>query len=205
MPIINNIKNQIFLILMEKYTYGVSTLGFLTPQQQGRNYAKIFSKHQASHQVRIFASLLLKKKNNSSKKSAFYAESLLLRFEKQSLVNSKHYIVSWFPPHGVARLENSGADTRMRRPAVLTCFAADCFSRKTYKRKKFVPTCFYFQTFDYRRKVPIYSDFPYKRLHLPTLHCTIFRFALDWESHKSLKHECDCLTTDYYRTTILFL
>jgi len=28
---------------------------------------------------------------------------------------------------------------------------------------------------------------------LPTLHCTVIGFALDWESHKSLKHDCECL------------
>jgi len=30
--------------------------------------------------------------------------------------------------------------------------------------------------------------------HLPTLHCTVIGFALDWEFHKSLKHDCECLT-----------
>jgi len=29
---------------------------------------------------------------------------------------------------------------------------------------------------------------------LPTLHCTVIGFALDRESHKSLKHDCECLT-----------
>jgi len=29
---------------------------------------------------------------------------------------------------------------------------------------------------------------------LPTLHCTVIGFALDWESHKSLKHDHECLT-----------
>jgi len=29
---------------------------------------------------------------------------------------------------------------------------------------------------------------------LPTLHCTVIGFALDWESHKSLKHDRECLT-----------
>jgi len=34
-----------------------------------------------------------------------------------------------------------------------------------------------------------------KQVHqLPTLHCTVVGFALDWESHKSLKHDCECLT-----------
>jgi len=28
---------------------------------------------------------------------------------------------------------------------------------------------------------------------LPTLHCTVIGFALDWESHKSLKHDRECL------------
>ena len=31
-------------------------------------------------------------------------------------------------------------------------------------------------------------------LHLPSLHCTLIVFALDWESHKSLNHERECLT-----------
>jgi len=30
--------------------------------------------------------------------------------------------------------------------------------------------------------------------HLPTLHCTVKGFALDWESHKSLKHDRECFT-----------
>jgi len=30
--------------------------------------------------------------------------------------------------------------------------------------------------------------------HLPTLHCTVVGFALDWKSHKSLKHDRECLT-----------
>ena len=30
--------------------------------------------------------------------------------------------------------------------------------------------------------------------HIPSLHCTVFGFALDWESHKSLKHDRECLT-----------
>jgi len=30
--------------------------------------------------------------------------------------------------------------------------------------------------------------------HLPSLHCTVIVFALDWESHKSLKHDRECLT-----------
>jgi len=30
--------------------------------------------------------------------------------------------------------------------------------------------------------------------HLPSLHCTVIEFPLDWESHKSLKHDYDCLT-----------
>jgi len=32
--------------------------------------------------------------------------------------------------------------------------------------------------------------------HLPTLHCTVIGFALDWKSHKSLKDKDDreCLT-----------
>jgi len=30
--------------------------------------------------------------------------------------------------------------------------------------------------------------------HLPSLHCTVIGFTLDWESHKSLKHESECLT-----------
>jgi len=29
--------------------------------------------------------------------------------------------------------------------------------------------------------------------HLPSLHCTVIAFALDWESHKSLKHDRECL------------
>jgi len=29
---------------------------------------------------------------------------------------------------------------------------------------------------------------------LPSLHCTVIGFALDWESHKSLKHDRECLT-----------
>jgi len=29
---------------------------------------------------------------------------------------------------------------------------------------------------------------------LPTLHCTVMGFALDWESHKSLKHDRERLT-----------
>jgi len=29
---------------------------------------------------------------------------------------------------------------------------------------------------------------------LPSLHCTVIVFALDWESHKSLKHDHECLT-----------
>ena len=29
---------------------------------------------------------------------------------------------------------------------------------------------------------------------LPFLHCTVIGFALDWESHKSLKHDRECLT-----------
>jgi len=34
---------------------------------------------------------------------------------------------------------------------------------------------------------------PFDR-QLPTLHCTVFGFALDWESHKSLKHDRKFLT-----------
>jgi len=30
--------------------------------------------------------------------------------------------------------------------------------------------------------------------HLPSLHCTVIGFALDWEPHKSLKHDRECLT-----------
>jgi len=30
--------------------------------------------------------------------------------------------------------------------------------------------------------------------HLPSLHCTVIVFAMDWESHKSLKHDRECLT-----------
>jgi len=30
--------------------------------------------------------------------------------------------------------------------------------------------------------------------HLPSLHCTVIGFALDWESHKSFKHDRECLT-----------
>ena len=33
-----------------------------------------------------------------------------------------------------------------------------------------------------------------KTKHLPSLHCTVSGFALDWESHKSLKHDRECLT-----------
>jgi len=29
---------------------------------------------------------------------------------------------------------------------------------------------------------------------LPSLHCTVIGFALDWESHKSLKHDHEFLT-----------
>jgi len=29
---------------------------------------------------------------------------------------------------------------------------------------------------------------------LPTLHCTVIGFGLDWESHRSLKHDRECLT-----------
>ena len=32
------------------------------------------------------------------------------------------------------------------------------------------------------------------RAQLPSLHCTVIGFALDWESHKSLKHDRECLT-----------
>jgi len=32
------------------------------------------------------------------------------------------------------------------------------------------------------------------RQHLPSLHCTVIGFALDWEFHKSLKHDSECLT-----------
>jgi len=28
---------------------------------------------------------------------------------------------------------------------------------------------------------------------LPSLHCTVIVFVLDWESHKSLKHDRECL------------
>jgi len=34
----------------------------------------------------------------------------------------------------------------------------------------------------------------HSKLQAPTLHCTVIGFALDWESHKSLKHNCECLT-----------
>jgi len=30
--------------------------------------------------------------------------------------------------------------------------------------------------------------------NLPSLHCTVIGFALDWESHKSLKHDHERLT-----------
>jgi len=30
--------------------------------------------------------------------------------------------------------------------------------------------------------------------HIPSLHCTVIGFALDWESHKSLKHDHECFT-----------
>ena len=36
--------------------------------------------------------------------------------------------------------------------------------------------------------------------HLPSLHCTVIVFALDWESHKLLKHDCECLTELLERT-----
>jgi len=29
---------------------------------------------------------------------------------------------------------------------------------------------------------------------LPSLHCIVIGFALDWESHKSPKHDRECLT-----------
>jgi len=29
---------------------------------------------------------------------------------------------------------------------------------------------------------------------LPSLHCTVIGFLLDWESHKSPKHDRECLT-----------
>jgi len=29
---------------------------------------------------------------------------------------------------------------------------------------------------------------------LPSLHCTVIGFPLDWESHKPLKHDRECLT-----------
>jgi len=29
---------------------------------------------------------------------------------------------------------------------------------------------------------------------LPSLRCTVIAFALDWESHKSFKHDRECLT-----------
>jgi len=35
---------------------------------------------------------------------------------------------------------------------------------------------------------------PFHLLPLSTLHCTVMRFALEWESHKSLKHDGECLT-----------
>jgi len=35
---------------------------------------------------------------------------------------------------------------------------------------------------------------------LPVLHCTVIGFALDWESHKSLKHDHECLTELLERT-----
>jgi len=31
--------------------------------------------------------------------------------------------------------------------------------------------------------------------HLPSLHCSFIGFPLDWESHKSLKHDRECLTS----------
>jgi len=30
--------------------------------------------------------------------------------------------------------------------------------------------------------------------HLPSLNCIVIGFAWDWESHKSLKHDRECLT-----------
>jgi len=36
--------------------------------------------------------------------------------------------------------------------------------------------------------------------HLPSLHCTVIGFALDWESHKSLKHDRECLTELHERS-----
>jgi len=32
------------------------------------------------------------------------------------------------------------------------------------------------------------------KFQLTSLHCTVIGFALDWESHKSLKHDHECLT-----------
>ena len=32
------------------------------------------------------------------------------------------------------------------------------------------------------------------KYHLPSLHCTVIGFAVDWESHKSLKHDHESLT-----------
>jgi len=43
-------------------------------------------------------------------------------------------------------------------------------------------------------KVELLVTHQQKSLHLPTLHCTVIGFALDWESHQSLKHDCECLT-----------
>jgi len=50
------------------------------------------------------------------------------------------------------------------------------------------PICGRFQRVSSR--VYVFADYT----QLPSLHCTVIGFALDWESHKSLKHDRECLT-----------
>jgi len=43
-------------------------------------------------------------------------------------------------------------------------------------------------------RLQVIADRVLPESQLPSLHCTVIGFALDWESHKSLKHDRECLT-----------
>jgi len=60
--------------------------------------------------------------------------------------------------------------------------STDCASRNSLHRP-------FRRNFQRRRTVVSSVDD-----QLPSLHCTVIVFALDWESHKSLKHDRECLT-----------
>ena len=57
---------------------------------------------------------------------------------------------------------------------------------------------------DWIRTWSVCSPAMFAYLPLPTLHCTVIGFALDWESNRSLKHDRECLRISHLCLLVMY-